>query len=228
MTALPPPPRRRGPIALAISLSLVAVLGTVGLTAVPAQTGSREAGTQGDLALVQRHLRAVTTLTAQFSQSDRNGQVQSGKLLWKQPGNIRFQYAPSNPLLIVADGKSLYMIDYEVRQVQRWPIRNSPLGALLDPSRDLSRYGKLIQTGDPAVLSMEVRDPAHPEYGVINMVFQRDAAGPAGLRLYGWVARDAQGNRTSIRLTGAQYGAPIADSAFRWKDPRPMQRGGGH
>ncbi|HEX7820106.1 MAG TPA: outer membrane lipoprotein carrier protein LolA [Sphingobium sp.] len=210
---------------MALLLPLGLALGAGAVAPLAAQIAPRT--DEGDLALVQRHLRAVTTLTAQFSQSDRNGQVQTGKLLWKQPGNIRFQYEPSNPLLIVADGKSLYMIDYEVRQVQRWPIRNSPLGALLDPSRDLSRYGKLVQTGDPAVISMEVRDPAHPEYGVINMVFQKDAAGPAGLRLYGWVARDAQGNRTSIRLTGARYGAPIADSAFRWKDPRLMQRGAG-
>ena len=190
-------------------------------TPLPAQAAAEA----DDLAAVQRHVREITTLTADFSQTDRAGQVQDGKLLWKQPGNIRFQYGKDNPLLIVADGKSLYMIDYEVRQVQRWPIRNSPLGALLDPTRDLTRYGKMIQTGDPRIVSVEVRDATHPEYGVINLVFQRDASGPAGLKLYGWVARDAQGNRTSIRLANLQYGAPIADSAFRWKDPRPGQRG---
>ncbi|HEX7853165.1 MAG TPA: outer membrane lipoprotein carrier protein LolA [Sphingobium sp.] len=194
------------------------------LVTVPTAAHAAE---QDDLAAVQQHIRAITTLTADFSQTDRSGQVQGGKLLWKQPGNIRFQYDQPNPLLIVADGKSLYMIDYEVRQVQRWPIRNSPLGALLDPTRDLTRYGKIIQTGDPRIISIEVRDAAHPEYGVINMVFQRDAEGAAGLKLYGWVARDAQGNRTSIRLANVRYGAPIADSAFRWKDPRPTQRGAG-
>lgn len=205
---------------LALSLILGSALAPIATTPVAAQAA------QDDLAQVQRHIRAITTLTADFSQTDRNGQVQMGKMLWKQPGNIRFQYEPSNPLLIVADGRSLYMIDYEVRQVQRWPIRNSPLGALLDPTRDITRYGKVIQTGDPRILSVEVRDPAHPEYGVINLVFQRGEDGPAGLRLYGWVARDAQGNRTSIRLTSLAYGAPIADSAFRWRDPRPNARGG--
>ena len=37
---------------------------------------------------------------------------------------------------MIADGKALTLIDYEVRQVQRWPIANSPLGALLDPLAD--------------------------------------------------------------------------------------------
>lgn len=180
---------------------------------------------QGDLALVQRHIRSITTLTAAFTQTDRNGQVQTGKLLWKQPGHIRFQYEDGVPVLIVADGRSLHLIDYEVGQVERWPIRNSPLGALLDPGRDLTRFGTLIQTGDPRVISIDVRDPAHPEYGVINLVFQRDARAPAGLRLYGWVAKDAQGNRTSIRLGNHAYGAPIPVSAFRWTDPRPNMKG---
>lgn len=214
---------RRGVAALSLSLTV----GMVAMTGPVAAPSIAQVRQEDDLAAVQRHVRSLTTLTADFSQTDRTGQVQNGKLLWKQPGNIRFQYEPSNPLLIVADGKSLYMIDYEVRQVQRWPIRNSPLGALLDPTRDLTRYGKLIQTGDPRILSVEVRDSAHPEYGVINLVFQRDEKAPAGLSLYGWVARDAQGNRTNIRLTNARYGTPIADSAFRWKDPRPGQRGAG-
>jgi len=219
MTRTLPSPRRRG--LLALSLSLAAIAAPVLLPPAMAQSEA------DDLGLVQRHIRGITTLTATFSQTDRRGQVQTGKLLWKQPGHMRFQYEPSNPLLIVADGKSLYMIDYEVRQVQRWPIGNSPLGALLDPSRDMTRFGKVVQTGDSRILSVEVRDPSHPEYGVINLVFQRGGEGPAGLKLYGWVANDAQGNRTSVRLTETAYGAPIADSAFRWKDPRPMGRGAG-
>ena len=156
-----------------------------------------------DLAAVNRSIRSISTLSASFTQTDRNGQVQTGKLLLKQPGQIRFDYGAGNDLLIIADGRSLYMIDYQVSQVQRWPIRNSPLGALLDPQRDLARFGKLVPSGDPRVVSVEVRDPAHPEYGVINLVFTRKAGAPAGLDLYGWVALDAQGNRTTIRLTNA-------------------------
>ena len=71
------------------------------------------------------------------------------------------------PLLIVGDGKALTMIDYEVRQVQRWPIGNSPLGALLDPSKDLSKFGKVVPTGDPSILSVEARDPKRPEFGTM-------------------------------------------------------------
>ncbi|GLI98077.1 outer membrane lipoprotein carrier protein LolA [Sphingobium sp. BS19] len=182
---------------------------------------------QSDLQKVSAYIRAVTSMTADFAQTDKNGQVVTGKITLKQPGKIRFQYQKGIPLLIVGDGKALTMIDYEVRQVQRWPIGSSPLGALLDPNKDLSKFGKVIQTGDPTVLSVEARDPKRPEFGTITMVFKRKPASPAGLELYGWVALDSQNNRTTIRLTNHRYGVPIADSAFRWTDPRPRGRSGG-
>ncbi|WP_416385490.1 LolA family protein [Tsuneonella sp. CC-YZS046] len=169
-------------------------------------------------------LRSISTLKADFIQTDRSGQRMSGVVTLKQPGKIRFQYEKGVPLLIVADGNALTMIDYEVNQVQRWPIKNSPLGALLDPKRDVARFGTLKPTGNPNVISVEVRDPKKPEYGMITLIFIRDAGAPGGWELSSWVALNSQNNRTTIRLSNQQYGVPVADSAFRYRDPRPTGR----
>ena len=174
----------------------------------------------GDLTTVQASLKALTTMTADFIQTDRNGGVLNGTLTLKQPGKIRFQYQKDVPRLIVAEGGALTFIDYRVKQVQRWPIRNSPLGVLLDPSRDLSKFAHLVPGTDPRLVSVEANDPKHPEYGRITLVFARDAGGPAGLMLQGWVALDAQNNRTSVRLAHQRFGAAINDSTFAWNDPR--------
>jgi outer membrane lipoprotein-sorting protein len=170
-------------------------------------------------------LRAISTLRADFNQTDRKGQRLNGVLTLKRPGRIRFQYAPGVPLLIVSDGRALTMVDYEVRQVQRWPIKNSPLGALLDPNRDMSRFGRLQPTIDPDVVSIEVRDRSHPEYGVITMIFVRKTSAPGGLELVSWVALDSQNTRTTIRLANHQYGVAVPDNFFRYNDPRiPTRR----
>ncbi|HEX8387383.1 MAG TPA: outer membrane lipoprotein carrier protein LolA [Sphingomonas sp.] len=173
-----------------------------------------------DLAAVQRHLQSLSTMTADFQQTDRAGKVLTGTLTLKQPGRVRFQYAQGVPLLIVAEGGALTFIDYSVKQVQRWPIRNSPLGVLLDPGRGLARYAKVVPGADPRVISVEARDPRHPEYGRITLVLARQEGAPAGLTLQGWVALDSQGNRTTVRLSNQRYGVPIGDEAFRWRDPR--------
>jgi len=212
---------------VAFGLAVVAALTPLALPAAATAQQAPSAGS-AELAQVASYIKAVTSLTASFTQTDRNGQTLTGQLTLKQPGKIRFQYQKDVPLLIVGDGKSLTMIDYEVRQVQRWPIKSSPLGALIDPSRDFTKFSKVIQTGDSSLLSIEARDPKRPEFGTITLVFKRLPSAPGGLNLYGWVARDAQGNRTAVRLSGQQYNAAVADSAFRWRDPRPQgPRAGG-
>lgn len=211
--------RKMGRPLAALSLALAAATPAVLFAPTMAQAQA------SDIDRAVAALRGVTTLRANFVQTDRSGQNVSGVLTMKRPGKIRFQYQKGVPLLIVGDGKALTMIDYEVRQVQRWPIGNSPLGALLDPNKDVARFAKQLPTGDPGVISLQVRDPKHPEYGTITMIFVRNAGAPGGLQLDSWVALDSQNKRTTVRLSGHQYGVAVPDSTFRWTDPRrPVTR----
>jgi outer membrane lipoprotein-sorting protein len=178
-----------------------------------------------DLTQVSAHLQAVTSMTASFAQTDRGGKTLTGNLSLKRPGKIRFQYQKNVPILIVADGRALTFIDYSVKQVQSWPIRNSPLGVLLDPTKDLARIGRVVPSNDPRILVVEARDRKRPEYGTISLAFVRDANAPGGLMLNGWVALDAQGNRTTVRLNNQRFNIPVSDEAFRWRDPRPNMKG---
>lgn len=174
-----------------------------------------------DLAAVQAHLRSVTTMTADFAQTDRSGKTLSGQLKLKRPGKIRFQYQPGVPILIVGDGNSLWFLDYQVGQKQRWPIGNSPLGVLLDPSKDIARFARVLPVSDSRIVFVEARDPQRPQFGTLTLAFAREADAPAGLRLQGWIALDGQNNRTSVRLTNQRFNVPVGDEAFRWRDPTP-------
>lgn len=194
--------------------SFAASLAAACAVAVPAPAF---AGTLDDVA---SHLKAVTSMTASFTQTDRAGKTLSGALSLKRPGKIRFEYQKGVPILIVGDGKALTFIDYSVRQVQRWPIGNTPLGVLLDPSKDLTRFARVLPSNNSRVIMVEARDRRHPEYGVITLVFTRDASAPAGLMLEGWTALDAQNNRTMIRLANQRFNIPISDKTFSWRDPR--------
>lgn len=177
-----------------------------------------------DLDKVVGALRAISTMRADFAQTDRQGNVASGVMTLKRPGKIRFDYGKNADFLVISNGKSLYMVDYEVAQVERWPIKNSPLGALFDPERDVKRFGKMIPTGNANVFSVEVRDPNKPEFGMINLIFVRNASAPGGYQLTHWVALDAQNNRTRVQLSNQQYGLVVADSTFTFRDPRRSSR----
>ena len=204
----------------AVSAALVVCAPAVLLAPAPVAAQAEN----GDLAQAVAALRGISTMRADFEQIDRAGKRVSGVMTLKRPGRIRFQYEKGVPFLIVSDGKALTFVDYQVRQVQRWPISNSPLGALFDPDRDVAKYGKLVDTGNAGLVAVEVRDKAHPEYGVITLVFVRKASAPGGLELTSWAALDAQNNRTRVSLANHQYGLAVPDSTFRYNDPRRPAR----
>jgi outer membrane lipoprotein-sorting protein len=186
--------------------------------AVSAQAGS-------PLTQVSAHLQAVETMTAGFAQTGRNGRTLNGQLTLKRPGKIRFQYGQGVPMLIVADGKSLTMIDYQVKQVSRWPIGNSPLSVLLDPNKNLSKIAKIIPSSDPRVVLLQARDPSRPEFGIITLAFAKVPSAPAGLMLTGWTTLDAQKNRSTVRLSDQRFNVPVAETVFRYVDPRKNAKG---
>ncbi|WP_254913010.1 LolA family protein [Novosphingobium sp. B 225] len=204
-------------VAISAALVVSAPLALGAAAPAAAQAGS-------DLAGAVAALRAISTLRADFVQTDIKGQRVRGVLTLKRPGKIRFQYEKGVPILIVSDGSALTFVDYSVRQVQRWPIRNSPLGALLDPTRDVAKYGKLLPSARPGVVSIAVVDKAHPEYGAITLFFIRKPGAPGGLELSSWASVDSQNNRTVIDLTNQQYGVAVGDNTFRFNDPRQSGR----
>jgi len=204
----------------ALALGLAGALPLVAPLTAPAHAQQAS----GSIDTAVDALRGISTMRADFTQIDREGRRAAGTMTLKRPGKIRFDYGKDSDFLVVSNGKSLYVVDYEVRQVERYPIRRSPLGALLDPSRDVAKYGKFVPTGRDDVLSIEVRDPKRPEFGVITMIFVKNARAPGGWELNSWVALDAQNHRTTVRLSNHRYGLSVAESTFDFDDPRRTSR----
>jgi len=191
-----------------IAIPVSAALAPVAVQAQPA----------AGLAQVQAHLRAVQTMTASFTQTDQRGRTLSGTLTIKRPGRIRFDYGRSANMLIVADGRALTFLDYEVGQRQRWPINDSPLSVLLNPNQDLARFARVVQN-DRQLLLIEARDPRRREFGIITIRFAKSAGAPGGLILQGWNTRDAQNNQTNVSLSGQRFNMPVANSVFTYRSP---------
>ena len=216
LTNIPKSILRAGPLKIVVAGALAVGMPAALLTLPAAPVAAQ----QGQLDQAVAALRGISTMKADFTQTDRKGQTLSGVLTLKRPGKIRFEYGKGADMLVVSNGKSLYMVDYEVKQVQRWPIGSSPLGALLDPSRDVKRFGRLVPAGNDDVVGVEVRDPKRPEFGVITLIFVKNASAPGGMQLASWVALDSQNGRTTVRLSNQRYGVAVADSAFSFQDPR--------
>jgi outer membrane lipoprotein-sorting protein len=201
--------------ALALAAAPLAVAAALAPAPVAAQANN-------GLAMVQGHLRAVTSMTANFSQTDQRGRTLSGTVYVKRPGRIRFDYGRNADMLVVGDGNALIFYDGAVNQTSRWPINDSPLSVLLNPNQDLSRFSRVTRN-DNQVLLLEAHDPRRREFGTITIAFAKSGSAPGGLILTGWTVLDAQNRRTTVRLSGQRFNVPVADSLFRFVRPR---RGG--
>ncbi len=179
------------------------------------------------LAEVQRALVATTSMTADFTQTAANGSVARGTMKLKRPGRIRFDYGARTPYLVVADGRTLSFVDYQVSQVSQWPVRSTPLGVLLDPKADLARIAQVLpddQAPLPGQVAVLAQDPKKPDLGRILFFLAPDAAAPGGYRLTGWRVTDAQNNLTKVELSNVRTNVTLADSGFGFRDPRPRNR----
>lgn len=178
----------------------------------------------GDLSQVKAHLKSVSSMTANFVQTDAKGRSLSGTLQLKRPGRIRFEYGRGVDVLLVADGKRLTFVDYEVGQKSSWALNKTPLGILLSSDPDIDRIAKVVPNDDPRVLVVRARDPSRNEYGTLILAFIKERSAPAGLRLYGWTAVDAQGKRTMVKLSNQRYNVAVAPAAFTYKEPKKRGR----
>lgn len=205
---------------LILKISLGALLALLPVWAAAATTAD-------PITRVEDHFERMKSMKADFVQTSDTGAVSRGKLTLAQPGRIRFQYDAKYPLLVVSNGQYLSVVDYEVAQVSRWPIKDTPLGLLLTPQETLRTRAKVL-TG-PSIpkgaIVLEGQDTKHPEYGNITLYFTESASGPGGLILEGWRVLDPQGRSTLVQLSNQQWNVPVNPASFQFRDPRPSRRG---
>ena len=170
-----------------------------------------------DMARLRAHIGSVQTMTANFVQTDARGRSAAGTLQLKRPGKVRFQYG-SGDLLLVANGKTLTFVDYQVGQKSSWPLNRTPLGVLLSSSPDLKGRAQVVPSQDPKVVTVRARDPS--QYGSLTLVFLRGASAPGGLQLYGWTAIDAQNKRTTVKLSNVRYNVAVQEGVFTFAEPK--------
>jgi outer membrane lipoprotein-sorting protein len=170
-----------------------------------------------DLARLKAHLASVQTMTANFTQTDARGRVETGTLRMKRPGRIRFEYSGGD-VLLVADGKRLTFLDYQVGQKSSWPLSKTPLGALLSNSPDFNGKAEILPSNDSRVVVARAKNAS--QYGQITLAFLRNSSAPGGLQMYGWTALDPQGHRTTVKLSDVRYNVAVPDSAFTYAEPK--------
>jgi outer membrane lipoprotein-sorting protein len=180
------------------------------------------AAPSAELAKVEAHLTTVSSMTANFVQTDGKGRSLRGTLQLKRPGRVRFEYGGGTNMLLVADGSRLTFLDYDVGQKSSWALNKTPLGLLLSAKPDVKRIASVVPDEDPRVVVVRAR--SRGQYGTLFLAFIHSNSAPGGLQLYGWTAIDPQNKKTRVTLANVRYNVGVAESAFRFAEPKKRGR----
>ncbi len=181
-------------------------------SAFPAFAGQAE-----DLKRLDEYLNALTTISADFTQVAPDGTLSSGKFFLKRPGQMRWQYEPPTPILMIANNGELIFYDYELEQLSHIPVDSTiasfiakPRVSLRDPSIEVVDF-----ESQPGALRVTIRQQGKPENGTLTLEFS-----DVPLQIRNMVVSDAQNQVTTVALNNAQFGHPLEKSLFVFRDPR--------
>lgn len=185
-------------------------------TAVAVQEARLSDQDRGEIARIEKYLNSITSVKGRFLQVSSNGEFAEGDLFIARPGNLRIDYDPPLPILIIADGTWLIYYDEAMEQVSYVPLGQTPASIL---TRNDLRFqgGDLIVTGfdsSAGTLRVTVVKSGDVQAGSVTMVFD---ANPVVLRK--WSVVDAQGVETQVTLVSAQFDVPLNPDLFHFANP---------
>ena len=179
------------------------------------------AGARDDLDAFTHGLKG---LQGGFAQTvyDSNGakkEYSTGRVSLSAPRLFRWEYVKPYPQLIVADGKTVWVYDPDLKQVTRRAQGaaegNSPLAALVDPARLDKDYVVADAGADAGLewLTLTPRDKDNASFESARLGFDRN-----GLNRMAFT--DLLGQRTEIVFAKWQRNPAFADGTFTYVPPK--------
>ena len=211
-------------LAAALSCAALALSAAPAAVAAPASPVPAPAPlSDDDKAMVDRaaaYLDALGEVRGRFMQTDARGSVTQGALYLNRPGKARFEYESPASLLVVSDGHTVAVYDKRLKTFNRYPLGATPLGLFLQRHVRLDQKVTVTRVERFAGgFSLTARDASHKSQGQITLVFNE---GPLSLRE--WSIVDAQGARTTVRLSVLEPASGLDPALF--VQPNPSRPGG--
>lgn len=163
------------------------------------------------LAEMSAYLNAIVTAEATFTQVNSDDTISTGKIFIQRPGRMRFEYDPPDASLVLSSGGMVAIFDEKSNQPpEQFPLGRTPLSLILESQINLDRPGMVMAHEEvQAATRVIVVDPAHPEYGNLELLFT-----PAPVTLRQWIVTDDLGKRTTVILGDLTLGAEYPPSTF--------------
>ena len=173
---------------------------------------------------LQQRYDETTDFTADFTQSvdvEALGQQleAKGKVAFKRPGRMRWDFLEPDEQTIVADGKMLWVYQPAQKQVLRAPFTVAfqsamPVSFLFGIGRLTKDFTPALVTADPQKIRLRLEPKSEAEIGAL--VLDVD---PKTYDVLAAEVKDPLGNVTRLEFSNLKRGVGLADSMFVFDVP---------
>tara|TARA_R110001606_G_scaffold309964_1_gene456955 strand:+ start:1078 stop:1683 length:606 start_codon:yes stop_codon:yes gene_type:complete len=160
---------------------------------------------------ISAYLNGMKTAQGDFTQINDDGSISTGTIYIKRPGKVRFEYNAPDSGIVIAGSNTVVIYDKKSNQAaETYPLSKTPLSIILAANVNLGQAKMVTGHGyDGTATTVRAQDPAHPEYGNIELKFTDN---PVELRQ--WVINDGNGSQTTVVLGGLKVGRNLSNSLF--------------
>jgi outer membrane lipoprotein-sorting protein len=179
-----------------LALLLAGIMLTIAVQASAAKSIELTPKQAASIQEISTYINGFTTLQGDFTQTSPKGKMSKGIFYISKPGKMRFEYAPPNPFLIVADGKWLTVKNRKKEKGDQYPLSQTPLRLVLNQGVDLIRDTNILayeEADGLATLTLEDKDDVLG--GKLILVFDRKRRA-----LQQWIVVDSKGRQTTVSL----------------------------
>jgi outer membrane lipoprotein-sorting protein len=155
------------------------------------------------------HFSSVKSMAGEFVQFGPKGEQTGGKFFLQRPGKIRFNYDGSSNFRVIADGKSVVILNQKLRTSDLYPLSKTPLKLLLDERIDLSGDKVRSVKQEDDLTTIQLADKSVFGNAMITMMFD-----PKTYELRQWTITDAQGKDTTVMIFNVPEGVRFAADTF--------------
>ena len=174
---------------------------------------------------LQKNYDTTTDFTADFQQETEVKNINrtlkaSGKLSFKRPGKMLWNYDEPKGQFVIADGKFLYFYQPDQNQVIKSPLKNAfrgdiPLSFLLGLGNLKKDFTATLQSSDGNLYVLRLEPKG--EAGGFSEILLAVNKGSFDIM---WVSvHDAANNVTTLRFANMRKGVGVKDSLFQVQIP---------
>jgi len=170
---------------------------------------------------IEEYLNSLTTLQSRFIQINPDGTPVEGTISMRRPGEMRVEYDPPNPHLMVANGTFLIVIDEQLQEATHLPLNLTPAYFFLRENISFND-GLTVQGLERAAGLIRFQIALDNDLGAGSVIVTLQER-PLTLRQ--WTVIDGQAARTRVTLVESRFGLRLSDDLFTYIDtPRRRSR----